>query len=367
MKASAEKSSTTSAAAEAKAVSQPFFAKVSSEDHFFSPVTRRSVATVQMKMAVNKPGDKLEQEADKMADKVMRMPTPASPVKQEKLQRQADEKLQKAALPEDKVQKQEENKLQKSAAPEEKLQRQADEKLQKESRPEEKIQKQEKEKLQAAPTTEEKLQRRSNNGSPAVDAASQSAIRTSLTGGQPLGREVRSYMEPRFNADFSNVRVHSDPEAAKLSNRLSARAFTYQSHIFFSRDQYRPGTSEGKQLLAHELTHTIQQGHSVQRRSQVSTTVTQPYIQRSVMGEILDWCADKANYIPGFRMFTIILGVNPINMQSVDRSAANILRALIEFMPGGAFITTALDNHGVFTKVATWMEQQIQNQRKSVV
>lgn len=361
MKASAEKSSTTSAAAAAKAVSQPFFAKVSSEDHFFSPVTRRSVATVQMKMAVNKPGDKLEQEADKMADKVMRMPTPASPVKQEKLQRQADEKLQKAALPEDKVQKQEENKLQKSAAPEEKLQRQADEKLQKEARPEEKIRKQEKEKLQAAPTTEEKLQRRSNNGSPAVDAASQSAIRTSLTGGQPLGREVRSYMEPRFKADFSNVRVHSDPEAAKLSNRLSARAFTYQSHIFFSRDQYRPGTSEGKQLLAHELTHTIQQGHSVQRRSQVSTTVTQPHIQRSVMGEILDWCADKANYIPGFRMFTIILGVNPINMQSVDRSAANILRALIEFMPGGAFITTALDNHGVFTKIATWMEQQIQN------
>ncbi len=167
-------------------------------------------------------------------------------------------------------------------------------------------------------------------------------------------------MEPRFNADFSNVRVHSDPEAARLSNQLSARAFTYQSHIFFSRDQYQPGTSEGKQLLAHELTHTIQQGHSVQRQPQVSTTVTQPHIQRSAVGEILDWFADKANYIPGFRMFTIVLGVNPINMRSVDRSAANILRALIEFMPGGAFITTALDNHGVFTKVAAWIEQQIQ-------
>jgi hypothetical protein len=53
----------------------------------------------------------------------------------------------------------------------------------------------------------------------------------------------------------------------------------------------------------------------------------------------LDWLANKANMIPGFRMFTIVLGVNPINMSAVDRSAANILRALIEFMPGGGLIT----------------------------
>ena len=56
----------------------------------------------------------------------------------------------------------------------------------------------------------------------------------------------------------------------------------------------------------------------------------------------LDWLANKANMIPGFRMFTIVLGVNPINMSAVDRSAANILRALIEFLPGGGLITQAL-------------------------
>src|SRR5262249_43878862 len=65
------------------------------------------------------------------------------------------------------------------------------------------------------------------------------------------------------------------------------------------------------------------------------------------------------NIIPGFRMFTIILGVNPINMSPVPRSAANILRALIEIMPGGGLITQALDNSGVFEKVGAWVEQQI--------
>ena len=76
-------------------------------------------------------------------------------------------------------------------------------------------------------------------------------------------------MEPRFGADFSNIRIHSNTESASLSNQLSARAFTYQNHVFFSRDQYQPGTSEGRQLLAHELTHTIQQGHALQRSPQV--------------------------------------------------------------------------------------------------
>lgn len=311
MKSTAEKTSTTTSTAAAQLADQPFFAKAG-RGNFFSPATSAVAPAVQMKMAVNKPGDSFEQEADRMAGKVMRMPAPA-PVKEEKLQRQADEKLRKK----------------------------------------------EEEKIQKAPEKDEKLQRKSGDGAPAVGAATQSAIQNKTTGGQPLSNDVRGYMEPRFNADFGSVRIHSDTDSAGLSNQLSARAFTYQNHIFFSRDQYQPGTSEGKQLLAHELTHTIQQGHTVQRSPQVTTTVTQPQIQRSAVSEILDWFADKANNIPGFRMFTVVLGLNPINMRTVDRSAANILRALIEFMPGGAFITTALDNHGVFNKVGTWVENQI--------
>jgi hypothetical protein len=180
-----------------------------------------------------------------------------------------------------------------------------------------------------------------------------------------MSADVRSFMEPRFNADFSNVRVHSDPESAGLSNQLSARAFTYQNHVFFSHDQYQPGTSEGKQLLAHELTHTIQQGHAVQRSPQVSTTTTPPAVQRFLgidipsWQDVLDWLAEKAYNIPGYRMFTIVIGVNPINGESADRSAANILRAIVEFLPGGKIITDALEKYGVFEKAGSWVEGQL--------
>jgi len=57
----------------------------------------------------------------------------------------------------------------------------------------------------------------------------QSAIRNKTTGGEPLAADVRGHMEPRFNADFGNVRVHQNAEAASLSNQLSARAFTYET------------------------------------------------------------------------------------------------------------------------------------------
>ena len=358
MKTSAEKSSHTSATVEHQTSSRPFFAKAGGGD-FFAPVSYSASPSVQTKLTVNKPGDRFEQEADKMADKVMRMPAPAPPAKEEKIQR--------ATLPEEKVQKKEEDKIQKATLPEEKVQKKEDEKIQKATPPEEKVQKKEDEKIQKATLPEEKvqkkeeekLQRDGGNGSPAVAGDTQSSIKSKTSGGQPLSSEARSYMEPRFNADFSNVRIHSDPESAGLSNQLSARAFTYQNHVFFSRDQYQPGTSEGKQLLAHELTHTIQQGHAIQRSPQITTTVAPPPIQRLGIQDALDYFADKAYYIPGFRMLTILMGFNPINMRSTDRSAANILRALIELIPGGHFITQALDNHGVFTKAGAWVEQQI--------
>lgn len=366
MKASSEKSSTTTSSSVTQATNQPFFAKAGGGT-FFEPATQTSVPAVQMKMTVNRPGDKFEQEADKMADKVMRMPAPATPVKDDRLQRQPDEKLQKkeddklqkaplpdekvqkAELKDEKVQKKEDDKLQKAPATDEKIQKKDEDKLQKAPAPDEKLQKKE----------DDKLQRKSSEGASAVSASTQSAIQNKTTGGQPLSSDVRSYMEPRFKADFSNVRIHSDPESASLSNHLSARAFTYQNHVFFSRDQYQPGTSEGKQLLAHELTHTIQQGHAVQRSSQVSTTATPPPVQRLGVQDALDYFADKAYHIPGFRMLTIVLGFNPINMRSTDRSAANILRALIELVPGGHLITQALDNHGVFNKAGAWVEQKL--------
>jgi len=227
MKATAEKSPTTTPTPATRTSGQPFFAKAGG-GNFFEPATATAAPPVQMKLTVNKPGDKFEQEADHMADKVMRMPAP-------------DEKLQRA--PEEKLQKKEDEKLQKAPAPEEKIQR-AELK-------EEKVQKKEDDKLQ-----------RKGDDAPAVEPSVQSAIQEKAAGGQPLAADMRSHMEPRFGADFSQVRVHNDLESAGLSNQLSARAFTYRNHIFFGRNQYQPGTDAGKQLLAHELTHIIQKGQA---------------------------------------------------------------------------------------------------------
>jgi hypothetical protein len=82
-----------------------------------------------------------------------------------------------------------------------------------------------------------------------------------LSGGGRLPNSVRSFMEPRFSHDFGEVRVHTDGKAAKLARAVNAQAFTVGSkNIVFDPELYRPETASGKQLLAHELTHVVQQG-----------------------------------------------------------------------------------------------------------
>lgn len=182
-------------------------------------------------------------------------------------------------------------------------------------------------------------------------------VQVNTAGGTPLPAGVRNYMEPRFGADFGNVRIHTDAAAANQASQLNAHAFTYGKHVYFGRNRYQPDTPGGKELIAHELTHTIQQGAAVQRS--MDATVTErsaPGVQR--LG-FWDAVASWANEITGYFMLTVILGINPINMAAVERSAANILRALIKFMPGGALIAQALDKHGILDRVATWADTQV--------
>lgn len=113
--------------------------------------------------------------------------------------------------------------------------------------------------MSQTPTSSQRIQEQSiasfQNGS-----GLESRIMNSRGGGVPISDDVRSYMEPRFGADLSNVRMHTDSEAAHLSHSLNAQAFTLGSDIYFGEGKYNPGTQSGKQLLAHELTHVIQQG-----------------------------------------------------------------------------------------------------------
>ena len=98
---------------------------------------------------------------------------------------------------------------------------------------------------------------------PKVDAALpdsvQSAIDSARAGGQPLETATRDRLAPAFGDSLEQVRVHTDSRAATLARSVAARAFTVGNDIFFGAGQYRPGSSAGDELIAHEATHTLQQ------------------------------------------------------------------------------------------------------------
>ncbi len=77
--------------------------------------------------------------------------------------------------------------------------------------------------------------------------------------GQALDAQTRAFFEPRFGHSFSRVRIHADGQAAESARAVNASAYTVGQNIFFGPQRYAPGTAEGNRLLAHELTHTIQQ------------------------------------------------------------------------------------------------------------
>src|SRR5215471_9425088 len=80
--------------------------------------------------------------------------------------------------------------------------------------------------------------------------------------GKPLDSQIRSFFEPRFGHDFSKVRVHSDEKAAASARSINALAYTAGNNVVFAHGRYAPGTTNGQQLLAHELTHVVQQDHT---------------------------------------------------------------------------------------------------------
>jgi hypothetical protein len=113
----------------------------------------------------------------------------------------------------------------------------------------------------AGRTNEPTIDVRSTQAS-GVSTPIESAIQTLPGRGQPLPAEVRSFMEPRFAQDFGAVRVHTDAGAHQLAHAVSAQAFTVGQDIVFGAGNYMPETNRGKHLIAHELTHVLQQSHA---------------------------------------------------------------------------------------------------------
>lgn len=194
--------------------------------HHFSRVGVLSGAPIQPQLTIGQPGDQYEQEADQVAAQVMSMPE-----KQEDSVQRSGGEIKEG---EEEVQM---KPLASTITPW--VQRNA---LMPQEEQEE----------------EEPVQAKGSGGQMDAEGLEQS-LSTSKGGGSPLPDETRSFMEPRFGADFSGVRVHTDSTASEMNQSIQAQAFTHGKDIYFNSGQFDPGSASGKSLLAHELTHVIQQ------------------------------------------------------------------------------------------------------------
>lgn len=176
---------------------------------------------VLAKLTVNDPGDRYEQEADKAADQVMRMTegsfqAAGNPPQIQRMCDDCEEEVQRASIGPDPL---------------------AEEEDQVQAKRVEAV---------ATPQTGGLLEGQLH----------------STGGGRPLSDTTRRFFEQRFGREFASVRVHDSGQDAALAANLSARAFTWRNHIFFGAGQFAPDSTRGRRLLAHELTHVLQQGQS---------------------------------------------------------------------------------------------------------
>lgn len=210
----------------------------------------------QAKLAINKPGDQYEREADSVANSVVNNKS-NTPVVQQKnissIQRlstsKEDEKLSTNEARMEKDKEIQEKPMPMAGAEKEK------EKLKGVQKKEDPLK--EKEKKKAVAPVQKKSESNASTASPQVS----SRIESSAGKGNALPAKTLSEMNSSFGVDFSNVNIHKDSEAANMNQELQAQAFTHGNDIYFNSGKYNPENSEGKFLLAHELTHVVQQGN----------------------------------------------------------------------------------------------------------
>lgn len=320
MFSSAEKTNHSSAVVQNKATENSFFRKAGEESFFGSKEKPAFFSnSIQTKLTVSSPDDPQEKEADAVADQVMRMLGPAvasEEKKEEKLQRKEEEEIQP------KEEKEEEKKAQpKFESPQITLQRKEDnEEVQAKlyqaiNRSEESGSRE----AAVAETSEgadyninqkstgvyhSDVIQRSGRGPPGGFMQFEQSLSSSKGGGSALNTDTRQFMENRFNADFSGVRIHTGTNAEHLSRSINAQAFAHGNDLYFNSGKYDPGSAAGKTLLAHELTHTIQQGASPAHTStaiSAKTIARKNIIQRSASGvpQQLTNAVEKAKTVEG--------------------------------------------------------------------
>jgi len=192
---------------------------------------------VQRKLSVSEPGDRFEQEADRVADSVMRMSGPIPSI--QRMCSDCDEEMEGRHTAWE----------QRETPAVQRVCYECEEEAKAAIEEEE----DEFERVSAKPM------HAGRRGPTFMDS---SAIDSLAAGGHPLPRSTRSFFESRMGHDFGQVRIHHDARADELAQSVNARAFTRANHLVFRMGEYQPDTASGRHLLAHELAHTVQQGAS---------------------------------------------------------------------------------------------------------
>ncbi len=180
--------------------------------------------------------------------------------------------------------------------------------------------------------------------------------------GQPLPNDIRTFMEPRFGADFSAVRIHTMDADRADAQRLNARAFTYGQHIWMGHG----ASVTDMRLMAHELSHVVQQKPSVQTKQnelanrdhyrQTVSTIS-PRVQR-LFGLSKEDLNKYALELPGYRLLTVILGKNPITEEGVVRNGRNFIRGVLGLIPGGNLMFEKIKKLSGLNKILSWFRTQ---------
>ncbi|MDZ7962270.1 MAG: DUF4157 domain-containing protein [Aulosira sp. DedQUE10] len=241
---------------------ESFFKKEGShESHFFASTKGNSIQT---KLTIGKPNDSFEREADTVADAVVNhsssdrnsqnTPSQAIVQRQEdtqnsRIQRQEEPKKEEVQTKPDMQLEEEPKKEEVQTKPE----------LQLEEEPE-------KEEVQTKPdiqleeeTKKEEIQTKPEAGTQTANPSFYSRLQNSKGRGNPLPRKIQAQMASAFGTDFSDVYIHTDQESVQMNRELKAQAFTHGKNIYFNQGKFDPDSVTGKHLLAHELTHVVQQ------------------------------------------------------------------------------------------------------------
>ncbi|MBV4360535.1 eCIS core domain-containing protein [Pinibacter aurantiacus] len=271
MFSSAEKTTRNVTAVQQKEAGTTFFRKAG-DDAFFGTKDASTFfgKPVQAKLNVSHPDDPQEKEADAVADKVMRsqdnVHVMASPFAGNNSDRNNDESLSR------KEEKELHAKLETVSREEEKHI---------DSKRDVRNVASEANTIQTKPTSlyHASTIQRSGRDPPQSSIQFENQLAASKGTGSKMPDNTRMFMENRFGADFSNVSVHNNAGAEQMCTHVQAKAFAHGSDIYFNKQQYSPHSADGSLLLAHELTHTIQQGASpatntISRRSFFDTNLS---------------------------------------------------------------------------------------------